>query len=575
MKIFFFLFVLGKNYLVIKIYFLITQYLIDFLSWGGIFIINLQNYLQIMEINSQQEFEKYQYFYENTTTINTLLTEINQYQSAQITEINQYQSAQNKHYFNTKFFSQSSYIALFNKYEISKFWPGYFAHAEEIKSEINKYDIDYEEIENIDIRFDFVLDFSKNSKFITEIILWEKIKINFHNIINIFNNINISDIDNDNEVHNCIFKWDIFLSKTIQKLYFIDCIIENELWFNKNNSWPYDSNKVIYSWELLFRNSVFNQLSFDRFNINKLTIEFTSDFVSESVLLNNISFKNSKITKLRLYSDWNENLPKLWELSFTNYKFEKDSENFISHLKINTLNLKSSTNLTDSFKITSVVVTEKFILEDVDFWKIIFNWLNLAESELNFKHVTFNNCIFNNVIWNKGCIIKNSNDEELRDLYRQMKFIMDKLWDTITGSKFYRNEMEIQKNIVSWDNKKSNLNIFFWWSKSERFVFWFWYNINNFWQNWIKPLIILFILNFILWSFSHAYIWIDWFQNINNIFSFEYWENFWFNFSSYVSYLTPFRKLSEDPWFFDILARIISTILIYQSAVALRRKIQR
>lgn len=515
-----------------------------------------------MEINSQQEFDKYQYFYENTTIINTLLT-----------EINKYQSNQNVYYFNNKLFNESNFIELFHKYEISQFWPDYFSHVEEIKDEINKYKKDYNRIKVIDIKLDFRLDSSNRSKFITEIILWKKIKINFHNKINILKEWTYNNIIFD--IYNCHFKWELTISNTIQKICFINCEIENKLLFNTSNSWPYDSNKVIYSWELLFRNTVFNQLIFDRFNIDKLTVEFTSDFVSEIELANNISFKNSKITKLRLYSDWNENLPKLWELNFTNYKFEKDSENFISHLRINKFNLKSTTNLTDSFKITSVEVTEKFILEDVDFWKIIFNWLNLAEAELNFKHVTFNNCIFNNVIWSKDCIIKNSNDEELRDLYRQMKFIMDKLWDTITGSKFYRNEMDVQKNIVSWNNKKHNLNIFFWWSKSERFVFWFWYNINNFWQNWMKPIIILFILNFILWSFNYSDIWIDWFQNINNIFSIKYWDNFSYNFSSYISYLTPFRKLSEHPWFFDILARIISTILIYQSVIALRRKIQR
>lgn len=362
----------------------------------------------------------------------------------------------------------------------------------------------------------------------------------------------------DTVIKNCIFKSEIaFLNAgSGQYASFNDCTFETDYKYEDFNKWGN------HYWGVILKNSNFKNLSFKDSVFDELKIEFDEKFEAKEWYQNSILIERWSFNKIKIY--WGDtNKVKIWEINISHCKFSKESEVFLCNIEIGKFLINSTTNLTDAFKITNVKVNAEFDIEDVDFWKVIFNGLDLSSATLNFKHPTFNNCIFNSVTWKDNCDIKNDNDKELRDIYRQMKFVMDKSWDSIIWSKFYRNEMVTQKRLL----KDATI-----W---ERVVFWFWYLVNNFGQSWARPLLILFFLNFVLWILEYKNsIEID-FSLATQVLDKTFWNNFYFNFSSYVSYLTPFRKLSDYPTIWDSLARILSGLLIYQSAIAMRRKIER
>ncbi|MDD3646290.1 MAG: hypothetical protein PHH06_02675 [Candidatus Gracilibacteria bacterium] len=381
----------------------------------------------------------------------------------------------------------------------------------------------------------------------------------------------------------CIFDGNIVIKKkfnSIHSISFINCIFNADIKFEEFTGGDAGGGK--YNGKLFFTNSNFKKLSFNHVKFSELKIEFDKDFKVKEGYENNVSLERVNFSKIRIAGEDIKNRPNIGEFNIFHCKFSKESEVYISYIMINNFNIASTTNLTDAFKITNVKIKKEFKIEDVDFGKIIFNGLDLEDAKLNFKHPTFNNCIFNSITWSKDCEIKNENDDELRDIYRQMKHVMDKSGDSITGSKFYRNEMDIQRKLI----KKSG--------KTEKLVFWFGYNVNNFGQDWFRPLLILFIVNFIFWLLSkfgiigflsliYDYIYfigLNLYEKIKLTLTFSLnnklnVSGLFSDFSSYISYLTPFRKLEQNPNLWDILARIISALLIYQSAIAMRRKIER
>ncbi len=502
-----------------------------------------------MLIESENEYNKYSYCYNRKNTVDDFLNKLES-------------NKDNIHYINT-IFLKHSYLEIASTFNFYIYNWEYYNNLWLIKSELEKYKVNYSTTTEIEINYEFKIIISNPSDFLKHIILWKDIRTIFNSKV-IIDDISWAGNNYFNlEMINCEFISNFEINKWISKLDFKKCIINNTLELKNENSWPINTNTKVYWWELNLIDTSYSQLIFNDFCIWELKIVFTNDYIKKWELANNISFERWLFHKIKISCDNRAIKPKITELKFLNFKFIKDSEIFINNFKISNLEFKYVTNLTDSFKITNVKVENNFNLEDVDFWKVIFNWLDLSKSILNFIYPTFNNCIFNNIIWNENCIIINKSDKELRDIYRQMKFIMDKLWDSITWSKFYRNEMITQRKLIK-DSKTH-----------EKLIFYFWHVVNNFWQDWLRPLIILFIFNLIFWCLNNRYIFINDFTISEKLFTLSYWDNFWVNLVSYISYLTPFRKLVDNPSIWDILARILSAILIYQSAVAMRRKIER
>jgi uncharacterized protein YjbI with pentapeptide repeats len=332
--------------------------------------------------------------------------------------------------------------------------------------------------------------------------------------------------------------------------------------------------------EIIFKDCTFNKdIIFKDCTFNKDVI-FKNCIFQKDLIFENCTFKwklgikncNWKIEirhpknlkNIKIYNDW-ENKDKELEIKINNIKFDKEWDYFFSWSSLKKLTLKSCVILSDYFKMTHLDdIQLNFI--DVNLWKTTFNWVEIKK--LYLENATLNDCIFNWVEFPKNSRLEEENlsNKQLKDNYRQLKFIMDKNWNYTEANKFY--DWEMSYYIFSWN----------WLKKLHNNILWFFQLIiSQFWNNWFLSLLWIILFGFI---FTRS----DWYYLIN-----DFSNNFPFidikldnyninSINAFFTNINPFDKsLFTKDWvtYWNFWQKIILVILYWHLLIALKRTTKR
>ena len=238
------------------------------------------------------------------------------------------------------------------------------------------------------------------------------------------------------------------------------------------------------------------------------------DFIIEDVtLLENESITRKNTEEKTYYHSRKKSFIK--EIKISNPVFlEKFS---IKNLNLWTLRLENINSTIKSFQLNDFTINH-LIIKNSDLSNAQFNWLRIKK--LTILNSNLQNCIFNWVnlesydLWDE--ISENDWNDlktyklstlQLRDNYRQLKFVMDKNWNHTEANKFYAKEMEYYWKTLSLGNDSLYTiinNLFeenFTWKNaavaSEKITLLFSSFVSDFWNNWIQPAFILFVIWFL------------------------------------------------------------------------------
>lgn len=202
-------------------------------------------------------------------------------------------------------------------------------------------------------------------------------------------------------------------------------------------------------------------------------------------------------------------------------------------------------------------------IKDTYFSNIVF-----PSKSSNFRVRSFRlvNSIFSNINW--GAYFSESysssdgktnfriEDWEMKELYRTFKYSHDQIWNKTEANKFFAKEMEYYRKSLTKNNR---LKTFFDLDIGEKRVI-CWYNqfTNNFWNSWIRPIIVMILIVWIatLYEFLNFSGSFDWNANI-------------------LSNILPISEIWKFTSWYGFLYQITWAALIYQFIVALRRISQR
>lgn len=294
-------------------------------------------------------------------------------------------------------------------------------------------------------------------------------------------------------------------------------------------------------------------------------------------------------------------------LYFNFIKLQKESLIEFGNFRLGELKLNSIQNFSSYVKLTNVKIVDKFEIKDTNLGKSELNKFDLSEcNEILIQDSSFFGTIFNNVIWGK---IAEERFKGSRDVFRQLKYVLEQQGNIIDANRFYSLEMKEYKKEL--DNKG-------WFSEygQDKLVFLLHENISNYSQTWVLPLVWFFVvgISFTLLKIIHitefepfkrweillptllvfAYIigrgsserigrFKDsklqfYFPSIILILFFIFFVNNPLN--EFANIINPFRSLTNDEnykgleflWF---LHKSITAFIIYQFIVTLRRQTRR
>lgn len=302
----------------------------------------------------------------------------------------------------------------------------------------------------------------------------------------------------------------------------------NIIWAQLNQlnfRWNIQTNNFLteINWAISFINSSkIENLSFTWMKINSVLSIKGKDFKEisfSSVILNDKIFIESSYTWLsfhKIYLDTQNEINKWWEIfikilknlsksriKFTdivkldNVRIFGEDKNSIWEIKINHINWKF--NLFN-FKVNSLKI-QNSNLKDSEFNSLDIKSLYLINSVIQ-------NSIFNWNTFPDNYKIQSSklSKYQIKDNYRQLKFVMDKNGNYTEWNKFYSKEMEAYMRTLDikytssfWLIKELYLHNFM--SKkaqvtSEKISLIASYIINDFWNNWLRALQWLILLVF-------------------------------------------------------------------------------
>ena len=394
--------------------------------------------------------------------------------------------------------------------------------------------------------------------------------LNMHKVFNLEEEYKLNDVfhwddvlisaRNFKEIDKFEFSWqfekpiDLFFNNISIKNFFFDNILGKHKFniknitfldvdFKKVNNSHYSRNEdFIYSddfWKLQrleigYNNKTFNckvKLAFYHFKIIDFSIYDT--WLSNNEWYENID-KESYYFRKKYQSYFKEiiisNPKELWNLS-------------ISNIKIWKLILEDIKPIYDSFQLINLDIGE-LIIRNSDLSNVSFNWLHLKKITLlnsNIQDSIFNWVYFKSYeIWTE--IVEEErkrkktyklSDLQLKDNYRQLKFVMDKNWNHTEANKFFEMEMFYYEKIV--DSKKIFEK---WWLKKlhkewfssinagliwEKIVLFLWDIISNHWNNFIKPIFLIFMLAFLATDVKFLY---DYFPLLSDSFKdYTFYQN--------------------------------------------------
>lgn len=225
----------------------------------------------------------------------------------------------------------------------------------------------------------------------------------------------------------------------------------------------------------------------------------------------------------------------------------------------------------------------------VIFEKVIFGKENTytTEYETRFIYTTFTNFLnFRETIFYSGLDIKKINfspdfqpnfleakvpsQNTNRETFRIIKKSFDELGNHIEANKYFSEEMKAYRNEINSDKNKAD----FW----TRTVVNLNYEISNFGQNYINPIILLFLfssvftsintLHGIIYEFLAKYVYncVPCLEDLSN------WVN---RLAKNIMPFSSFLEKSEGIEFISLIFYIIFSILIWQIFIAVKRKVIR
>jgi len=272
-------------------------------------------------------------------------------------------------------------------------------------------------------------------------------------------------------------------------------LIEDFLWNNHEKvhikQWKYNITKN----ELIFIN---NELKWD------YLIRVKNNFIYSKNSNKNIFNWNFDITidkSVEKFEIIKSNITWLLSFKFLNINLSQSTWLFeLRNLVIDKLKINNFYNINTRFVISNCII-EYLEVVNCDFWKSTFN--NISVQKIKINNTTINDCIFN---W---CSLPSKlenlwDDKKMKDNYRQLKFVMDKNWNHTEANKFFAKEMEyyektkkIDNSSILWLVQDLYLQKFSWEKAKEigeiislRFSGF----INDYWNNWIRPLFLIFLL---------------------------------------------------------------------------------
>lgn len=370
---------------------------------------------------------------------------------------------------------------------------------------------------------------------------------NFINIVNVNFKSNVSwwTWNYNYTFEDCDFEWNIIIvnwNLTFKKCNFKESINNIRFWrrwsiFFEDCKFEIDFKieEVSTFSVIIFKNCSINNISlsnisfwslyfidtnFKKLNINNVSIiDKWKQILNWQVLPLYISIKsNKKLWNIEI--DWVKGLENLhiwdtrnkwnfWNIKIRNLNFLSwDNHSYIiNDSKIKKLDISYCSNFSNKLVFQNLELSDLSI-KNTDLWKTTFNWVDIKK--LYLENVTLNDCIFNWVEFPINYELEkwNLSNKKLRDIYRQLKHIMDKNSNHIEANKFFENEMfyymeylKDKKILEKWWWKKLKENFFTWDIAkliSEKISLRLWYSISEFWNNWILPIFLIFLLSLLV-----------------------------------------------------------------------------
>ncbi len=390
------------------------------------------------------------------------------------------------------------------------------------------------------------------------------------------NNITCNDVTIKGEV--------LFKNVTVRELYFNNSTFENKIEFNN----------VKFKKNINIKNSEFkNEIQFNNINVKKQICFYETSFQYHT------SFMNSKNNKA------------INKLVFDGTEFGENADIYFYNLDIKNLEFIHLRNYAQYVTFVDIKIVDeqkksKIKLVNSNVSSFEFIGCDFSESEIEIKNVSFksNNgfTIFNDVKWGK--IKETFSENTKRDTFRQLKYANEQQGNIIDANRFYSAEM----NAYRKELKNTN------WNKhiQDKIIFNLNRGVSNFSQSWISPLgwfltiglifyfisknnnirlfeligVSIFSISLVLY-FDIIFLIEDcnckvnkffWCLFITSIFTFIYFFNLSSYLNDFLEFINPIpfsNSINEYPPLIWIVFKALSTFIIYQFIVSLRRQTRR
>ncbi|WP_436487409.1 hypothetical protein [Chitinophaga sp. ARDCPP14] len=374
---------------------------------------------------------------------------------------------------------------------------------------------------------------------------------------------------------NCAFEGDvkILCKESKNFIRFIDCIFKKDLIINGKqfNSVIIESNieGALYIEAGKFEKLIIGaDFKGKKYSVNSFHIDFSG---SKGVML----FRHLLIDRLTLYG--------------TNSKDSEASFFSIRAFRINILNLSNEGKIRFSDLVWNDTLTDESYrsfycfqsnLGKTEFFNFNFNCFQ----EIEFIQSQLIECVFINTVWPRhyyklNLKLKEDRLADLREEFRQLKFVLSKQGDSVKEHEFHALEMRTLLLLSTrrlFKSQNSEINRTYTWRQNLQnwVVLLLSWLSSNFGLSWLRPIFFMLVVNFFL-----IYLGIYGFrlQALANIFSFH--SSVDYNaIGNFLYYCSPFRRfdniITGKASIFDILIRIVSSYGIYNFIRATRRYVK-
>ncbi len=382
--------------------------------------------------------------------------------------------------------------------------------------------------------------------------------------------------------HSCVFLGDMSFPNT-KKLEFINCKFYQSLQISNS------SEEIIFSRCPKVKDLTFYPLSpqtpekiklkllklesshFENLFLNNFEID---DFSVKQVYVNDFRILDGYITNKMEFDDVNhrEHILEHGDLFWlNNVSFTKDSEVKIERFYFKRFEINSIREQPNSFKIITSSGMEKFIFRNSNLTNFYFQNLNLSDTEIEFTSCNLieeKHSIFIQILWSNKIVAH-------RDILSQFKSIFQKTGNNSEANRFYLLEMKSQKNELDYEIKdrskgKVLKTLFYKLSSKEYLLLAITERTSNFFQNWLMPLILLFLSSIIIYFTHHLILNL----NIPN-FGLDNFDTLKVFFLDYFRYINPLETSPRNPFILWILLRLLFyPYFLYHFVTSVKIKLQ-